>query len=461
MIPTPREAFSELARRELRRRQSRLSMAAFCAAVDPLYEVAPHTPILCAHLDALAAGEIDRLAIFMPPRCGKTYHAAERFPAYFLGRNPSAQVITTSYTIDRAVRSSRRVRGIIRERDLWPWPEIDLAADSTAVESWETNHGGAMKAAGVGGSITGFGAHLLAIDDPIKDRAEADSGPNRDRQWVWYTEVARTRLMRGGRQLIMLTRWHEDDLAGRILNSPGASEWTVLSLPWLAEEGDTLGRAVGEPLWVNGPSVPSVEKGEISSRAWAALYQQRPTLEVGNLFQREWFQHRAEMPASFRAVVQAIDSAWKTGVANDYSVIATWGFDGLRYHVIDVWREKVEYPDLERIALQAYEWYRPGVVIIEDAASGTALIQAFKRTSIPVIAVPALGSKVSRAESVTPLFESGKVVLPLSAPWIDDFIEEHVTFPHGKHDDQVDTTTMALSRLSNEDGRGRPFAVRV
>ncbi len=436
-------------------------MSAFCAAVDPMYESAPHTVALCERLDALASGEIDKLAIFMPPRCGKTYHAAERFPAYFLGQNPTAQVITTSYTIDRAVRSSRRVRSIIRERELWPWPEIDLSSDSTAVETWETRQGGILKAAGVGGSITGFGAHLLAIDDPIKDRAEADSGPNRDRQWVWYTEVARTRLMRGGRQLIMLTRWHEDDLAGRILNSPGASEWTVLSLPWFAEEGDALGRAVGEPLWANGPSVPSVEKGEISSRAWAALYQQRPTLEVGNLFQREWFQYRAEMPASFRAVVQTIDSAWKTGVANDYSVIATWGFDGLRYHVIDVWREKVEYPDLERIALQAYEWYRPGVVIIEDAASGTALIQAFKRTSIPVIAVPALGSKVSRAESVTPLFESGKVVLPPSAPWIDDFIEEHITFPHGKHDDQVDTTTMALSRLSNEDGRGRPFAVRV
>lgn len=460
-MPTvsPTEALAELARRELKRRAATSSMAAFCAAVDPMYERAPHTALLCEHLDALAAGEIDKLAIFMPPRCGKTYHAAERFPAYFFGHNPSAQVITTSYTLGRAVRSSRRVRGIIRERDLWPWPDIDLSSDSTAVETWELRQGGSMKAAGVGGSVTGFGAHLLVIDDPVKDRVKADSEGSRDQQWSWYTEVARTRLMRGGRQLLMMTRWHQDDLAGRILNSAGANEWTVLSLPWFAEDGDAIGRAIGDPLWENGPPVPSVQKGEISARAWAALYQQRPTLEQGNIFKREWFEQRAEQPKSFRTIIQTMDCAAKTGIANDYSVIATWGFDGARYYLIDIWRDKVEFPDLLQIAQQAFAYYGASAVLVEDASAGTQLIQQFRQSAIPIIAVPAVGSKVSRAEAVTPLFESGRVVLPKSAPWIDEWIEEHVDFPRGKHDDQVDTTTMALARLSQH--VTRPASVRV
>lgn len=458
-MPTAQEALAELARRELARREARSSLRDFCFAADPMYEETAHTRLLCRHLDALAAGEIDKLAIFMPPRCGKTYHAAERFPAYFIGKKPDAQIITTSYTIDRAVRSSRRVRGLIRERERWPWPAIDLSGDSTAVETWETNAGGVMKAAGVGGSITGFGAHLLIIDDPIKDRQEADSASNRDRQWSWYTEVARTRLMRGGRQLVMMTRWHTDDLAGRILNSVGANEWTVLSLPWFAEEHDPLGREIGAPLWPGGPPVPDVAKGEIGARAFQALYQQRPTAEQGNLFQRAWFEHRADPPRSFRSIVQAIDCAAKTGIANDFSTIATWGFDGARYHVVDVWREKVEFPDLVRAVVAAHEWYQPSAILVEDASAGTQLIQQLRQSALPIITVPALGSKVSRAEAITPIFESGRVTLPIDAPWLHEFIEEHVAFPHGKHDDQVDTTSMALARLSQT--INRPFAVRL
>lgn len=462
-MPTAHEALAELARRELSRREARTSVEAFCARTDSSYRATSVSRIICAHLDALANGEIEKLAIFMPPGAGKTYHAGQRFPAYMLGRFPKTDIVSASYTLELAQDSSRTVRELIRSSESWPWPQTKIADDQSAVTHWRTSTGGAFRAVGVGGSLTGFHPRGLIIDDPIKGPEEVSSAQFREKQWRWYTQVALTRQSGvHGRtwQLFMLTRWHEDDLAARALNA--FSDWTVLQLPLYAEENDPLGRAIGEPL----PDYPlekvlSVEEGQISSRAFGAMYQQHPTAETGNLFQRAWFEYRATLPTSFRSVIQTIDCATKTGVSNDYSVIATWGFDGMRYHVIDIWREKVEFPDLLRAAIAAYEWYQPAAVLIEDASAGTQLIQQFRASALPIIAIPALGSKVSRAEAITPLFESGRVVLPPSAPWVETFIEEHVAFPNTKHDDQVDTTSMALARLQDIANHVRPFAVRA
>ncbi len=459
-MPTAQEALAELARRELARRESRSSLAAFCARMDDGYTPTPTSKIICDHLDALANGDIKKLAIFMPPGAGKTYHAGERFPAYMLGRFPRMQIVSASYTIVPARESSKRARALLLDDERWPWPNIRLSRDSTAAERWDTTAGGGFMAVGVGGPLTRFHPHGIIIDDPIKGPADVVSATFRENQWAWYTQVALTRLAGAhGRtwQLFMMTRWHEDDLAARALNA--YKDWTVLTLPLFAEEDDVLGRSLGEPLpGYSMVNVPDVEAGQMTSRAFSAMFQQRPTPDTGNLFQREWFTHRSAPPASFRSVIQTVDCAAKTGIANDYSVIATWGFDGMRYHVIDVWREKVEFPDLLRAMVAAFEWYRPAAVLIEDASAGTQLIQQLRQSAVPVIVVPALGSKISRAEGITPIFESGRVVLPESAPWIDDFIEEHIAFPNGKHDDQVDTTSMALARLSKQ--ITRPFAVR-
>ncbi len=458
--PTPAEARSELARRELRRRGARSSLEAFCGQMDDGYRQTPTTKIICRHLDALANGDIRTLAIFMPPGAGKTYHAGERFPAYMLGRRPSSAIMSVSYAERKAQDSSWKVRELIRDRERWPWPDIDVPVESSALGKWRTTKGGEFQVAGIGAGIGGFHPHGLIIDDPIGDPDDALSASFRDRQWRWYTEMAARRLPTWGWQLLMMTRWHESDLAARILEA--YTNWTVLSLPLYAEPDDQLGRAPGEVLpGYDGSQIPDLEAGQMSSRAFAAQYQQRPTPETGNLFSRAWFEHRGDPPSVWKPgwLIQVLDAAWKTGVANDYSVIATWGFDGVYYYVVDVWRDKVEFPDLRRIAAEAYEWYRPSAMLVEDAAAGTAIIQEFRRGSnIPVLAVPALGSKESRAEAITPIFESGRVVLPRSAPWLDAWIEEHVSFPHGKNDDQVDTTTMALARLSQT--ITRPFAVR-
>lgn len=444
-----RKALSEKAGEALARKD----FETFVERMDPYYIRTRHTHALCEHLQALGDGEINKLMIFMPPRHGKTYHASERFPAWYLGRKPDAQIILSSYTIIRARASSRRARGLFRE-PTWPFYDAKLDPLSQAVDEWRTSAGGVVLAAGVGGSMTGFGAHLLNIDDPIKGRAEANSETQRESTWDWYTDVAKTRLMRDAKELIPCTRWHEDDIPGRILNSAGASKWTVLRLPAIAEEDDPIGREPGEPLAPElGIEIPQPSLGEISTRGFAALYQGRPAPAEGDLFKRAWFAKRyRELPKIVKAALY-LDGAWKEGIGTDRSAIGLWATDGIDYFLVDAWANQCEYPDL-KLKFRDY-WNRWKDLTktfwpcVEDAASGIPIIQELRRTtSIPIVGVTVDKSKYTRAEAVTPLFEAGKCYLPEDAPWLDEWIEEHVAFP-GKHDDLVDTTSGALAKLAN------------
>ena len=462
-----RAALQEAARDAIARR----SFEYFCERTDPAYIPGRHTKRLIEHLEALQRGEIEKLMVSMPPRHSKTYHVSERFPAWWLGHDPSAQMILASYTIDRARASSRKARSLFGE-PTWPF-EARLDPRSLAVDEWRTAAGGIVKAAGVGGSMTGFGAHLLDIDDPIKDRAQANSPTYRESIWDWYTEVAKTRLMRGGRELLTNTRWHEDDLSGRILNSAGASKWTVLNLPALAicplcdatscdhDVVDELGRKPGESLWPEGGiPIPNPTLGEISTRGFSALYQGKPTPDDGSLFKRPWFARRFRERPTLQKAAMFIDGAWKEGVANDRSAIGLWGFTGIEYPLIDAWAARVEYPDLKAKVVDYYARWR-GIapvfeVCVEDGASGIPIIQELSRTtSIPIVGVTVDNSKYTRAEAISAIPESGKVLLPdtewahgYDVSWVDEWIEEHVGFPGRKHDDWVDTTSGALARLS-------------
>ncbi|MBA3366138.1 MAG: phage terminase large subunit [Actinobacteria bacterium] len=444
------QTFPALAAAELARRH----LPDFLALLLQGYERAPHVDLLCEHLEALSRREIDRLMLFMPPRHGKSLHVSQGFPAWYLGRRPRDQVILASYASELAEENSRRVRRFVSD-PRFPFAAT-LSAESTAVNRWHLEQGGAVIAAGVGGGITGFGAHLLIIDDPVKDRAEADSETTRNRTFSWYSEVAQTRLMPGGVVLLTMTRWHADDLAGRLLASRGGDAWTVLRLPALAVDEDPLGRPEGEPLWpawFPADALPSVELGAIDSRAFAALYQQRPTLEQGGILRRDWLAARYDtLPGGLR-LVQAVDSAFKTGVSADFSVIATWATDGKIFYVIDVWRRRVEFPELVReITSHALE-HGPEAIAIEDAASGQSAIQELRaNTNLPIIPVRPQGSKESRLAAVSGLFEAGKVLLPQNAAWLGAWIEEHVEFPQGRHDDMVDTTSLALSRIRAQGG---------
>lgn len=435
----------EQAKAELAQR----SLAEFCARTDPQFVLARHTQAIVERLEALERRDIDKLILAVPPRFGKSYLTSERFPAWWIGRNPAETVVLASYGQELAERSSRRARSIVAS-DRWPF-DTRLSGDTSAMNRWDVTGGGGLIAAGVGSALTGMGAHALIVDDPIKDRAEAESPTIRDATWTWFQDVARTRLMPRGVQLLIQTRWHEDDLAGRILNSRQAKNWETLILPAIAEDDDPLGRAEGEELWPErGIPLPSVELGEISARSWASLYQQNPTPLEGALFSAPWFERRyTSIPSGVRTIM-AVDGAWKTGVSHDFSVIAVWAASATHFYLVDVWRQRVEFPALKTAVVNMFQQHRPREVIVEDAASGTAIIQSLRAESrLPIIGLPAKGSKEARAEAVTPLFEAGRILLPVHAPWLDAWIEEHLRFGSGaKHDDQVDTTSLALTRLS-------------
>jgi predicted phage terminase large subunit-like protein len=430
--------------------------------MDRRYIDVPHTRAIVEALQALADYETNKLMIFMPPRHGKTYHASERFPAFFLGRmGGRAQLIIASASIGRAVASSRTVRNLVRER-AWPY-DVQLDAESTAVGEWRTKQGGIVKAAGVGVQILGYGADLLVIDDPIKSFAESMSALQRETAWNWYVQDAVTRLMPGKpRQLFMLQRFHEDDICGRILNGPTAKEWTVLKLPAVAEPDDPLGRPIGEHLWPEengGPPLQLPGTSDITTRMFEAIYQQRPSALEGGMFLRSWMENRYETLPKWDKLVVSVDGAWKEGVTNSFSAFALWArvitAGRPSYYLVDVWRGHVLYPDLKAKLKLFYDKHNPQVVLIEDAASGMALVAELQRERLPIRPVPAKGSKEARAEAVTPLFEGGLVYLPKSAPWLDAWIEEHVTFPTGTYSDQVDTTSIALEYLKR--GRSGPF----
>jgi predicted phage terminase large subunit-like protein len=427
----------------------------FIELLEPSYERVRHTVAICDHLEAVERGEIDRLMIFTPPRHGKTMHVSQAFPAWALGRNPRAQIVLASYGAELAELNSRKARSYMRS-ERWPY-ECKVSEESRAQNRWQTDAGGILIATGCEGGLTGYGADRLIIDDPIKDRADAESESMRDRLWSWYTDVARTRLMPSGRIVLCQTRFHDDDLAGRILNSEDGKRWTVLSLPAIAEDDDALGRAVGEALWPQRfpvAALPSVANGEISASSFASLYQQNPIPAGGATFKLEWMQQNRydAAPGRYGAFrVMVIDGAWSAKSSADPSALACWASDEKRYYLIDSLARRVEFPDLIPLVVDRYREWKPHVVVAEAAASGIPLVQMLAReSSIPIIGIPPRGDKMARVQAVTPLFETGKVWLPKAAPWLNSWTEEHLRFPAAKHDDQVDCTSLALSYLQEK-----------
>lgn len=406
--------------------------------------------------------------VFMPPRHGKSELCSKYFPAWYIGRY-RGRVILTSYEASFAATWGRLARNVLTE---WGPPVfgVRVAQDSSAADHWELSDAdgqrGVMYTAGVGGAITGKGASLLIIDDPVKNMEEARSATVREKAWQWYTSTAYTRLEPNGVILIIQTRWHDDDLSGRILTEAkgegsGGEPWHVLSLPAVAEGaehyaitgGAPFVRAEGDALWPDRYPAERLAKirADTTGSTWAALFQQRPTPDGGLIWHREWFRTYHEVPTLTRTI-QSVDTAFKTGVASDYSVIATWGQTATDFYLLDVWRARVEFPDLKRAMLAQAAKHRPDAVYVEDAASGQSALQELRRESnLPLIAVKPQGSKEGRAAAVSPLAEAGKVWVPESASWLADWLDEHVAFPVGAHDDQVDTTSMALERLRGGD----------
>jgi predicted phage terminase large subunit-like protein len=430
---------------------AREHLAAFVTLVWRRFKVARHHRLLIQKLEAVERGEIDRLMLFMPPRHGKSLLSSVLFPCWYLGRHPDRSIIASSYGAELALDFGRRVRNHMTDA-LYQriFPRAVVSGDSSAAHRFNLVAGGAYYAVGAGGVLTGRGADLLLIDDPVKNREDADSAAFRKSLREWYESVAYSRLEPGGAIVLIQTRWHQDDLAGWLLKEHASEGWEVVSLPAIAEGGDVLGRAEGEPLWPErfGREALARIREAIGGAAWAALYQQRPTAAEGAIFKREWwrFYNESTLPGRFERVLLSLDTAFKASQTADYSAAVVLGVAKTAYHVLDVWRGRVEFPELRRqVEVLASKW-NPERVLVEDKASGQSLVQALQaETRLAVTAIKVDADKVSRANAVTPLVEAGKVYLLERAAWLGDFLEEVSNFPAGAHDDMVDAFTQALN----------------
>ena len=424
----------------------------------PEYQTPAHIKLLAHKLEEVERGNIKRLAIFMPPRHGKSQLTSQFFPAWYLGRNPSKFVIATTYAQDLADDFGRSVRNQKQDEDYNRiFSDCTLSKDSSSVRRFHTTGSGVYYAVGAGGAITGRGAHLLLIDDPIKGREDADSDAMRSNLIDWYRSTAYSRLMPGGSIILIQTRWHEDDLAGWILRETSHEPWEVIELPAVLDEkaSKILKRPKGQALWPEAYDKKRLEeiKKTAGSREWNSLYMQRPSAEEGNILKRYWWKEwKEDNPPECNYILQSWDTAYTVKSTSDYSAVTTWGIfenNGIQNAILlSARRERWEFPELKSEAIKLYNEFRPDVVLIEAKASGWSLIQELQRAGIPITPFnPKKADKKTRAHSVTPLFESGRVWYPSSKYWAEDVIKQCAQFPSSNYDDLVDSTTQALMRL--------------
>lgn len=451
---------------------ARRDLLSFTRYTFPGYKPAPHHRLITDTLDEVAAGKKKRVMIFMPPRHGKSELSSRRFPAYFLGRNPEKSIISASYNNDFAADFGREVRGLVASAKYRALFNVGLSADSKAANRWHTDKRGMYFAVGVGSATTGRGAHFLGIDDPIKNREEADSETIREKIWRWYTSTAYTRLESDigfddvaeddwlwrefqkdieagkaepfeGAVVLTMTRWHEDDLAGRLLAQmeQGGEEWEILELP--AIRTDEFGNELS--LWQQKYPLSRLQKirDVIGIRDWSALYQQQPAPEEGLYFKREWMRHYHEAPDHLR-IYGASDYA-VTADGGDYTVHAVVGIDPHdNIYILDIWRHQTDsnvwietFCDLV-IKHKPLNWAEEQGQILKSIGPFIGRRMLERKAYCAREQFTVVADKPTRARSFQARMAMGKVYFPVNAPWLADLENEMFTFPAGVHDDQVD-----------------------
>ena len=411
-----------------------------------------HHQIIAKEFTDIADQRKGRLIINMPPRHTKSEFASVYFPAWIIGKFPKLKIMQVSHNTELAARFGAKVRNIIDSPEYKQiFGDVKLREDSKAKGRWETNQGGEYYAAGVGSSITGRGADLLIIDDPHTEQ-DSMSDTAMERAYEWYTSGPRQRLQPGGSILVVMTRWAEDDLTGRLLRAqtePKADTWRQISFPAILDSGN--------PVWPEYWDIEELEKikASIPIRNWSAQYMQEPTSEEGAIIKREWWRpwEKEGLPM-LQHVIQSYDTAFSKKETADYSAITTWGIfypeEGGAPNIIllDALRGKFDFPELKAVAMDAQRYWEPETIIVEQKASGEPLTQEFRRMGIPVVPfTPTRGNdKHTRVNSVAPVFESGSVWYPYGEKFAEDVIDECAAFPHGSNDDYVDSMSQAILR---------------
>ncbi|MBL8181309.1 MAG: phage terminase large subunit [Blastocatellia bacterium] len=447
----------------------------------------------------VTSGKCKRLMIFMPPRHGKSELVTVRYTAWRILQDPKLNVILGSYNQRLADKFSRKIKRIVRSADTPVRMSVastrteDAAQDLTggtgdadksvrtpmdrllsSAAEWETSGGGVIRSVGVGGGIAGFGAGLIVIDDPVKSRAESESETYRERVWDWFNDDIYTRTEPNAAIVLIQTRWHEDDLAGRLLKESenGGEKWTVVRLPALAETGtasipacpdaskmlaspvDPLGRKPGQALCPQRYNVKALERfrKKLGSYSFAALYQQSPAPAEGGRFKRAWFTNIVEHAPKGLRWKRGYDLAVSIKTSADYTASFRCAKDAEGNLYIDGgFRKRIEYPDQRRYIIERMRAEPDTEHGIEAAMHGQAVVQDLRRDAdlgrFAFRQVNVRGDKLTRALAWLNLAEEGKLRL-VRGPWIDGFVDEVCRFPHGRHDDQIDAISIAVEMLS-------------
>jgi len=446
-------AYSE----SLTRETGQIDFMTFVQTMWPGFIHGEHHALMAAKFEEIASGKIKRLIINMPPRHTKSEFASYLLPAWYLGKFPNKKIIQCSNTAELAVGFGRKVRNLVDGENYGKvFPNVSLRSDSKAAGRWSTNANGEYFAIGVGGTVTGKGADLLIIDDPHSEQEAALAAGDPavfDKVYEWYTSGPRQRLQPGGSIVVVMTRWSKRDLTGKICQAMidrDGDEWEIISLPAIKRNE--------KPLWPEFWSYDELCKLriELPLSKWQAQYQQDPTSEEGAIVKREWWQvWEKETPPPCHYIIQSWDTAFTKSERADYSACTTWGVFYLNEneqdpHIIllDALKERMEFPTLKERAYEMYKDWQPDSFIVEAKASGAPLIFELRRMGIPVQEfTPTRGNdKISRVNSVSDLFASGKVWAPRKR-WAEEVVEELAAFPNSDHDDLVDSTTQALLRF--------------
>ena len=432
----------ELLTETAKRRSIRRSLIDWCRLCG--FEPARHHRLLIEKLEGVASGDIRRLAVFMPPGSAKSTYASKLFPAWLLQRHPAANILAASHTTELAEKWGRWVRNIVNEHA----SELGIAPsdDSQAAGRWSLQSGAEYYAAGVGTGIAGFRAKYGLIDDPIRSRQDADSELIRDRIWDWYINDFRTRLVPGAAEVLIQTRWHEDDLAARALNH---QQWEVISLPAIAEANDQLGRYLGEPLWDDddyhyGEQLLELQK-TTPARTWSALYQCRPSPDEGDYFKVDWLKPYDKAPSLNTLRVYGGSDYATTSDGGDFTVHAVVGLDPEgRMYLLDLWRKQAASDEWVEAFCDLVKEWRP-IAWAEETGQirsgvGPYIDRRQRERGAYVYRelFPTRGDKAVRAQSIRGRMALEGLYVPIHASWYPDLRSELLSFPAGKHDDVVD-----------------------
>ena len=423
----------------------------FVKSVWPDFIQGSHHKKIADQFNRLAEGKINRLIINMPPRHTKSEFASFLLPAWMIGKNPKLKIIQTTHTAELAVRFGRKAKTLIDSEDYQKIFQTRLREDSQAAGRWETSQGGEYFAAGVGGAITGRGADLLIIDDPHSEQ-DALNPEALERAYEWYTSGPRQRLQPGGKIVVVMTRWSVKDLTAQLIKSSAetkADQWELIEFPAILP--------TNQPVWPEYWKLSELEsvKASLSVQKWNAQWMQNPTAEEGSIIKREWWRvwDKPYIPP-LDHVIQSYDTAFLKKETADFSAITTWGVFRLNEDsepnliLLDAIKERLEFPELKRKALEQYTYWNPETVIIEAKASGLPLTYELRKMGIPVVNfTPSKGNdKHARVNAVAPLFESGQIWAP-DQKFAEEVVEECAAFPYGDNDDLVDSMTQAVMRF--------------